>query len=491
MIHLKYRLCLEYPYVTSPNVSLRHRWLAMASLFLAAFINLIDVTIVNVALPSIRAGLQATDAQVEWIAAAYILTFAIGLLPFGRFGDLWGRRRLFLIGLSGFAVTSTLCGLAPTIDSLIVARAFQGACGAMMVPQVLAIVHVIFPSEEKGRVIGIFGAVMSLGSVAGPLIGGLLIAMDIGGMTWRPIFLINLPLAVASLCGVMRWVAKSPIETKQSPDWGGAILLAVLVFCLVFPLIEGRSFGWPWWSFVLLGCVVPLAMAFATIEQRRARSGHSQLINITLLRNRDFLAGLGMITLFFSGIPGLFMVLALCLQSGLGLSALESGLTTAPFPIGVMIASTFSGRFGLRHIRPRLLVGAVLLCAGMSMLHLAVQISDTSNLSVLLIAPLLTCGLGMGASTSALFVSILDGVDKSEAGTGAGALQAFQQIGSAMGIAIVGQIFFAALSSEQPQAVNYVFASRQAVLYPIAVYAVLTVVTALRFLNRRFRQQQG
>lgn len=177
------------------------RWAAALVLFLASFMNLMDVTIVNVALPAIQADFSASSTQLEWVAAIYVLAFAAGLLPFGRFGDIFGRKRMFVMGVAGFTVGSALCGLAPGIGFLIGARAIQGIAGAMMVPQVLAIVHVIFPPAEKGRVFGLFGAVTSLGAVAGPVLGGALISADILGLDWRPIFLINLPLGVAALIG--------------------------------------------------------------------------------------------------------------------------------------------------------------------------------------------------------------------------------------------------------------------------------------------------
>lgn len=262
------------------------RWMALAVLFLVNFMNLIDVSIVNVALPRIQADTGATATQLEWVAVVYVLALAVGLLPFGRFGDVFGRLRMFMWGLIGFTVASVLCGFAPDILTLIAARAAQGIFAAMMVPQVLAIVHVIFPPDEKARVFGLFGTISSLGVVAGPIIGGALISAGFAGLGWRLAFLINIPLGIVALIGAMRFVPDLDTDITLRPDWIGTGLFAGAIVLLVLPLIEGRVLGWPWWTFAALLACVPMMVGFVLWERRLSKRRLSALMPEGLLENR-------------------------------------------------------------------------------------------------------------------------------------------------------------------------------------------------------------
>lgn len=455
------------------------RWAAMTVLFLASFMNLIDVSITNVALPQIQADTGATPTQLEWVAAIYVLALAVGLLPFGRFGDVYGRRRMFIFGLIGFTVSSLICGLAPDIQTLIAARAFEGVAAAMMVPQVLAIVHVIFPPDEKSRVFGLFGTVSSLGVVAGPIIGGALISADIAGLGWRLAFLINIPLGLIALVGTLRYVPHLDGDAALKPDWIGTALFALAMVFLVLPLIEGRALGWPWWCFAALAATVPSALAFAVYERRRDARGVSALMPPALRSNRPYLTRLGLVTLFFSGIPGLFLVLGLFLQSGFGLSALASGLVTTPFPVGVMLASLATERLGNRYLLLRIASGATLLTIGMEGLLFVIRATGAELNPYLFTAPLLICGIGMGAAIMSLFQLTMSSVDPQDAGAGSGAMQAFQQMGAALGIAIAGQIFFDVLGEDgmadgTSPAARFVTAASQATLWSIVVFTALT-----------------
>lgn len=455
------------------------RWAAMSVLFLASFMNLVDVTIVNVALPAIRSGLAASSTELEWVSAAYVLAFAAGLLPFGRFGDIFGRRRIFVIGLAGFTLSSALCGAAPDIGFLIAARSMQGIAGAMMVPQVLAIVHVIFAPGEKARVFGLFGTVSSLGSVAGPVLGGALISGDIAGLGWRPIFLINIPLGIVALIGTMRWVPVVPREVNIRVDWVGTALFAGAVVVFVLPIIEGRNFGWPWWILALMAASPVLGWLFWRVQKRQAALGLSELLPVRLLKNHRFVSGLVLVTAFFSGIPGLFFVLAIFFQTGLGMTPLQSGLATAPFPIGVMVATALMGRLGENRVNQRIALGAAGLATGMAFLHLVTRQTEGVADSVRFIAPLLLCGFSMGIAIAALFQNVLAWVPAEDAGAGSGTLQAFQQVGAVLGIAIVGQIFFATLAAdERTDGQTYVDAAAAATLYPITVFVCIAVFFA-------------
>lgn len=360
----------------------------------------------------------------------------------------------------------------------------------MMVPQVLAIVHVIFPPDEKARVFGLFGTISSLGVVAGPVIGGALISADVAGLGWRLAFLINVPLGLAVLVGTWMYLPRFTTDRDTRTDWIGMALFATTAFLLVFPLIEGRAHDWPWWIFALFAASAPMGFAFTTVERKRSARGASALMPPGLLGNPAFLGHLGLVTLLFSGIPGLFLVLAIFLQTGFGLSALESGLVTTPFPIGVMAASILTERFREPDLRARIAAGAGLLVIGMLGLVLVLQATKTLP-NVYAFAPaLLTAGLGMGMAVISLFQVTMASVAPQDAGAGSGAMQAFQQIGAALGIAIAGQIFFsvlgdAGMDARGEIAPRFVTAASWATIYSIVVFSLLTVLVGWQALRDR------
>lgn len=453
------------------------RWLTLAVLLLAGFMNLIDVTIVNVAIPSLRDDLAASSAEIEWVVAAYIVAFALGLLPFGRLGDVVGRKRMFLLGVAGFTVTSMLCGVSPTIDVLVVARALQGLTGAMMMPQVLALVQVTFPPQERGFAFSFFGVTAGLASVAGPLAGGALISADLYDLAWRPIFLVNLPVGLFAVIAGWRLIPRAEPGKRQAIDTGGVLLAAATVFAVIIPLVEGRELGWPLWCFALLVAALPLAVGFVSWERHRARRGASQLLPISLISNRHFLVGLAMTSTLFAGIPGFFFVVAMFLQVGFHYSPLESGLATVPFPVGVFIASIVSGRFGSLMARARLITGPLILTAGMVTLYLVVGRITDSVSATSLILPLFLSGLGLGITIAPLFTTILTVVEPRDAGSGSGALQSFQQIGGALGVALAGEIFFSTLAGSSTTA-GYRDAFAAALIYQVAIFLTLAFLAS-------------
>ncbi len=266
------------------------RWLGFAFLLLASFMNLMDVTIVNVALPSMQQNLSASPSEIEWVVAAYVLAFALGLLPFGRLGDIVGRKRMFLIGVTLFTLGSFLCGVAPSIQLLIGARALQGLAASAMTPQVLAIAQVSFPPREKGLMFSLFGLSASLASVCGPIIGGALIAGNFFGLDWRPIFLVNIPFGILAVVAGAAVVTKVPPHPGLKNDYLGIGLFGLAMVLLVYPLIEGHTYGWPLWVFGMIGVSVLLMAAFYFWERRRHAENATQLLPLELLHNRNFLA---------------------------------------------------------------------------------------------------------------------------------------------------------------------------------------------------------
>jgi EmrB/QacA subfamily drug resistance transporter len=422
------------------------RWLALFVLLLAGFMNLVDISIVNVALPRVQSGLGATSAQIEWVAAAYVLAFALGLLPFGRLGDRVGRKKMFLLGVAGFTLFSLLCGLAPTMNTLILARVLQGFAGAMMMPQVLALAQVMFPPAERALAFSLFGLSAGLASVAGPLVGGLLIDADLFGLDWRPIFLVNIPVGLAAIVAAFVVLPATPPNPQIRNDWGGMVIAGMSIFLLVFPLVEGHTLGWPAWAFAMIAAGILGFVLFFLYERGRAARGASQLLPVALLANARFMTGSAMTVVFFSGVSGFFLVLAVFLQSGFGFSPLQSGLATTPFPVGVLVASVVSGRVGTKWSRRRIALGALSLVVGMLILRFVVSgVSDAVD-AWNLVLPLALCGFGLGVGIAPMFQTVLSSVPPRDAGSGSGALQSFQQIGSAIGIAITGQIFFSALA---------------------------------------------
>lgn len=468
----------------APDAADPRRWVALFLLLLASFMNLIDVTIVNVALPSMQENLGANSSQIEWVVAAYVLTFALALLPFGRLGDIVGRRRMFLIGVTGFTLASALCGLAPSIETLIGARVLQGFAGAMMTPQVISIVQVIFPPRERGLAFSFFGLTAGLASVAGPIVGGLLISANLYGLDWRPIFLVNVPIGIITVIAGARLITKVPPHPGLQNDYVGIGLFAALILLLVFPLVEGRSYGWPAWAFVMMGGSVLGMVLFYFWERRRDRLGRTELLPVALLHNRNFVVGAVMTMIFFSGVPGLFMILAIFFQSGFGLTPLESGFTTIPFPIGVLIASLINSRLGNRYLPARVAVGSLLLAAGMAYLRVTIAGVTESIDHWVFVPPLLIAGIGLGTGISALFQTILTGVPGRDAGSASGALQAFQQVGGALGVALVGEIFFTWLEHARQwgatsKASAFVNAGTNAATYEIAVFVVVALMVLL------------
>lgn len=464
------------------------RWVALFVLLLASFMNLMDVTIVNVALPSLQENLGATPSEIEWVIAAYVLSFALGLLPFGRLGDIVGRTRMFLIGVAAFTLASAFCGLAPSIEWLIFARVLQGLAGAAMTPQVLAIAQVTFPPEEKGQAFSLFGLSAGLAAVSGPILGGILIALDIGGLDWRPIFLVNIPFGILAVVAGWFLIPRTPGHPGLKNDYVGILLFGAAIVAIVFPLIEGHTVGWPAWTWGLMALSVVLAVAFIWWQRQRAAANQPQLLNFSLISNPNYLLGLVITTIFASGIPAMFMVLSLMLQSGYGFTPLESGLTNTPFSVGVLTVSLFIGRLGQKYLRTRLGLGAAILVVGITWLDLTIRgLGETTNHWVFL-PPLYLAGLGLGLGFSGLFQSVLAGVPPRDAGAGSGALQAFQQIGGAVGVALVGEIFFSGLAAQFATGAlphtAFAEAAAPAIIYQIVAFALVVVLVPFLKIKR-------
>jgi MFS family permease len=454
------------------------RWAALYVLLAAMFINMLDITIVNIGLPDMQRSLQATDQQLQWVMELYIITFALSLLPFARFGDIVGRKRMFLAGLASFTLTSGLCGAAQTASLLILARAAQGISAAMMASQIMAIAQTMFAPRERGRVFPLFAIVGGLSGIAGPLVSGLLLHANYFDLGWRSLFLINLPFGMVALVAAQVLVPPCPAHGGLRNDWLGMTLAALIVVALLYPLIEGRVHGWPAWSFVTLLAVVPMVSAFVAWERRRARREESALIPAYLLANRDYVAGCAAIMVFFSALQGFFFVFALYLQQGIGFSPLQTGLATVPFPIGIMLASVIGAR--IVPLKPKVVGGALVLTATFLITAVMIRMLPAKELGTLAFSlPMLAGGLASGLCIGSLFQGVMRTVPLKDAGAGSGMSQVIQQIGTGVGIALVSAIFFSGISAPHLAAgreAAYASAFTHTLIYMVVAYAVVAAL---------------
>jgi EmrB/QacA subfamily drug resistance transporter len=433
--------------------------------------------VVNVALPGLQKTLGATSSQLQWVVAAYTLAFALGLLPFGRLGDTFGRRRMFLLGVGAFTFASLLCGLAPSIEWLIFARILQGFAGAMMTPQTLAIAQVIFPPEERAGVFALFGFASGLAAVTGPLLGGFLLNLNLFGLEWRPIFLINIPVGILAIILGFKIIPKLSGVRALGIDFIGIAIAGLALLCLTYPLIEGRNNGWPMWSFAMMLAALMLGWVFVRWQKRQDAKGAAQLLPASLLANRSFVINALLSSLFFSVIPGFFLAFALYFQTGYGFEPLQSGLASVPFSFGVLFASAYSSRLGTRHQSRRLFIGAMLLATGFLVMSF-LSGPDNPPTQWRYAIPLLAGGIGLGLAVSPLFQRALGSVVGRDAGAASGGLQAIQQAGGALGVAVTGELFFAQLSrtgGASPGPDAYTAAFHIALWYGIIAFIIVAL----------------
>ncbi len=432
------------------------RWLTLIVLLLAAFMNLLDVSIVNIAIPSIQRNLHASYGDVQWALAGYTLAYALLLITGGRLGDIFGRKRLFLIGVTGFTLLSALCGAAQTPGMLIASRVVQGAMGAIMVPQVLAVIQVIFPPKERIKALAGFGITAGLGTVSGPLLGGLLIQHNLFGLDWRPIFLINVPVGILAVIASAILVRESRAPRPPRLDPVGVGLITAALLLLLYPLVQGRQLGWPAWTFISMAASVPVLAAFIGYERVKARRDGSPLVQLRLFRERGFSAGMAIAVAFFLGIASFGLVLTLFLQLGLGFTPLHAGLTFLPFSLGVLAASAAAARLAPKFGRGVTMAGALIIAAGMAGVIAAVHHDGAAVSTWDLVPALVAVGLGLGMVIAPLADIVLDGVQAQDAGSASGVFNTGLQLGNSIGIAVIGVIFFGLLGSQSAAAAHAV-----------------------------------
>lgn len=428
------------------------RWLVLAITLTAVFMQLLDTTITTVAVPSIQNNLGASSAEIQFVLAGYSLAFACALVTGGRLGDIYGRKKMFLIGMTGFTIVSAICGAAPNPTALVVARLVQGAFSALMFPQVLSLLQVVFPRAQRGKALAVYGATIGLATILGPVTGGLLIDLNIAHSDWRSIFYINIPIGLLALVlGAMR-IPESRVRNAARLDLPGASLVTIGLFMLVFPLVIGRDQDWPMWAFVMMACGLLALVIFGAYEHRRSLADASPLVNTALFKQRSFTLGLIACIVFFTGIPSFFFILLLTLQAGFAFSAVAAGAVTLGFALAVAIGSGRSSEVA-KHLGVRVLaLGCVLLIIGQLGVIATLSWMGSDLHGWYLIPSLFIGGAGAGLFLAPVTNVILAGVKTDDAGSASGLLATAQQVGAAVGIAVVGVLFFTFLGSNSADA---------------------------------------
>ncbi|MFD9943074.1 MFS transporter [Nonomuraea sp. NPDC059023] len=449
--------------LASPAVRSPSRWLPLPVVLVAVFVTTLDFFIANVAIPSIRTDFAAGPAATQLVFGGYGLAYAAGLIISGRLGDLYGARRIFMAGLALFTLASVAAGTAPGILVLIVARVVQGSAAALLAPQVLTLIGALYPGADRARAFGWYGTATGVAGVSGQVVGGLLMAADLGGLGWRAVFLINLPIGVAALL-VARIVlpelpASAPAGAGRTLDVPGALLVAGGLAAIVLPLVQGPELGWPLWTWLLLALSAPLLTAFVA----RQRTRPEPLLDLRVFGEQGFARGLVAVALLFGGSAGLSFVLAVYLQDGLGLGPLSAGMVFTALNAGFFVAS-------LRRGRP--VAGALAIVAGLVLVHGAVGAGEPYLIAV----ALGVVGAGMGLLMSPLISTVLARVRGERAGAAAGVLGTAQETGGVLGGTLTGAVFLAAADRGWT-------AAAQSALVLLVVFAAIVVV--LVFANRQ------
>lgn len=424
------------------------RGLAIGILLFAAFMDLLDVTIVQVALPAIGADLGATEAQLEWIVSGYLLAFAVALITGGRLGDIFGRQRVFLIGIAGFTIVSAAASAAWSGDAIVALRVAQGLFAALMVPQLLASVQALFSPRERTPMYGIIGGVSGLAAVAGPLLGGWLVDADLWNLGWRTVFLINVPVGIAIFALAARFVPNTRSERPMRLDLVGVALLSAVVLSLMIPLVEGQALGWPVWLWLPAALGVALLAVFVAYSRRRMRRDGSALLPMPLFADRGFSAGIVTQAAFQGALNAFTLPFIIYLQAALGFTALGAGLNLLAFSLGALLGTGIV--IPLVPKLGKLLVtgGAVVMATGVLWALGTVADAGKSFSGWEALWPMLLSGIGLALLIIPLVDVALATVPVTEAGAASGTYSTFQQLGAAAGVAVSTTVFFTSVGDD-------------------------------------------
>ena len=446
------RRCLRPPRARVPEVNDDdfqpdpNRWKALAVCLVAGFMTLLDVSIVNVALPSIQTGLGAGENTLQWIVSGYALALGLLLVPAGRLGDARGRRRTLMVGIGGFVVASAACGLAPSPTALVVARIAQGFAGGLIAPQVSGLIQSLFRGAERGRAFGLFGTTLGISTAIGPLLGGAIIALFGTEDGWRYVFYVNVPIGLGALVLARRYVpGPAPRDGRPTElDPVGVVLLGAAVVCVLVAFIEQRS-----WDSPLRLALFPLGgvlLGLWVAHERRYGRTHEPVVSLDLFKLASYTRGALVGMLYFAGFTAIFFTFTQYLQLGLGYEAWEAGLAATSFAVGNAATAALGSRSVMRLGRKLVALGLALVLVGLMGLWLAVRIEPGGDVALWAALPLLVAGLGGGLVISPNVTLTLSQVPVARAGSAGGALQTGQRLGSAAGIALTGSVFYGALA---------------------------------------------
>jgi len=460
--------------VSNPVLSSR-RWWVLATVVAAQFMFGVDVFIVNVAIPTIAAELNASAAQIEAVIAIYLIAYATLVVTGGRLGDIYGTRNVFIAGVLGFTVTSLWCALAQSGPELIVARLAQGATAALMVPQVLATIHLLFADASRGRAFGIYGIVLGLAGAAGFLLGGILVTLDLAGFGWRAVFFVNVPFGVVIMGAAWKIMPMVPRRGGTRLDIPGAIVLFVGSLCLIGPMLFGHDVGWSPWVWLVMAVGVAVIASFLRLERAVARRGGMPLIDLALLSDRAFMRGLAAVFFFFFANLSFYLVMTMFMQKALRIPPLQAGLVFVPLALTFVIASRHSAARAKRRGTLVLIEGCAVQIVGLAALVTTVEWIAAPSAIVLALV-LTIFGYGQGLVMAPLSSAVLSTVRPASAGAGSGMYGTTAQIANAAGVAAIGAVFFAIEASQSARPALFAASA----LFALSIIACAAFLTWMR-----------
>lgn len=430
------------------NKNTKRRTFALTILLFGTFMDILDTMVINIAIPSIQSGLHASSSAVEWTANAYILGMALFVITGGRLGDIFGRKKMFMLGIAGFTIASAFSGLSTTMNVLIFSRAIQGIMAAMMIPQVLSYIQILFAPKERAGALGVYSGINGFGTVAGSIVGAFLIKINLFGLGWRTIFLINVPIGIFIFIAAAIVLSESKSINPLRVDIPGTLMVMASLIMLLYPLIQGNSLGWPVWTYFSMIAAVIVGILFVFYEKHRTKLNKSPLIALNLFRFKSFTGGVSIYTIFMIAMSGYFLVFTFYLQMGLNFTPLHAALTAFPFSLMVPVGAVFSVMKLVPKLGRNVVVLGLILCAiGITGVESVLPEAGASLNNWQLLPVLLIAGAGMGMLASSLTDFSLSQVPQQDAGSASGVLNMMQQVGSSIGIAILGTIFFGFVGS--------------------------------------------
>jgi MFS family permease len=458
--------------IVSTQVDSSRRWWVLAIVVAAQFMFGVDAFIVNVAIPTIAAELHASPAQIEAVVAIYLIAYATLVVTGGRLGDIHGTRNVFIAGVAGFSLTSLWCGLAQSGPELIIARLAQGATAALMVPQVLATLHLLFTDSARARAFAIYGIVLGLAGAAGFVLGGLLVTLDLAGLGWRAVFFVNLPCGAIIIVAALMIMPTVPRRVGTRLDIPGAVVLFLGLLCLIGPLLFGRDLGWAMWLWLVMAAGAAIVAAFVRLERVVACRGGMPLIDLSLLSDPGFMRGLAAVFFFFFANLSFYLIMTIFMQKALQIPPLQAGLAFVPLTLTFVGASRHSGARAKHRGTLVLIEGCALQVVGLAFLVAIVETVAAPSALTLALA-LMIFGYGQGLVMAPLSSAVLSSVKPASAGAASGMYGTTAQIGNAAGVAAIGAVFFAIEST----------ISARVALFAACALFVLSIAISAAFLS--------